>query len=350
MLRRHEVALSIAKINRVTKVAIRENYETSPGEFRGVIERDFPFIPRWAEEIKAFWKVNPTANLTDDILCLLPPAYLMTQYQNGKTVLERKHYQTLVAYERVMSQLQSECQKLVSSSKTKDFVGLPDELGSDKAIELLGIGVSEGLLDSHYLPLSSTTPQQLKILGYGIATMMNFKKTYFWAPLNELWGIALAKVHLPLLHQGSIKKIMDLFPSVDFEPLFKIDENLFFTCPYNKTRIKTMYKSLLMGGYISPETRESQMMGIFGLDDDTEPVNWIQTVRLLVYFVRCALSMNDQNIWTITASRFFINGEKANVGTLKSATPGIRKIKDWDEYDPTLKSIADAFVRNIRSV
>ena len=350
MLRRNEVALAIAKINRVTKVAIKENYDTSPGEFRGVIERDFSYIVLWSEEIKAFWKDNPTASLTDDILCLLPPAYLMTQYQSGRTVLDRKDYQTLVAYNRVMTQLQADCLKLVNKGLNEEFVGLPDALVSDKALDMLKTGVEAGLLDSHYLPLSNASPQQLKILAFGIATKMNFKKTCFWAPLNELWNMDLGKVHLPLLRQGSIQQIMDLFPSVDFGPLFKTDENLFFTCPYNKSRIKTLYKSLLMGGYISPQTRETQMMGMFALDRDTEPVNWIQAGRLLAYFVRCALSQNDQNMWRTAASRFLINGEKVNVGTMKSATIGIKKISNWDEYDPALKAIADSFIRNSRVV
>ena len=350
MLKRHEVALAIAKINRVTKVAIKDNFDTSPSEFRVVIERDFSYISLWAEEVKAFWSDNPTASLTDDILCLLPPNFLMMQYQNGKTVLERKHYQTLLAYNRIMSQLQADCLKLINKGQSAYFAGLPDALQSDKALDLLNVGISAGLLDSHYHPLSSASPQQLKILGYGIATKLKFKKSCFWAPLDEFWNTSLAKVRLPLLHHGSIRRIMDLFPSVDFGPLFKSDEKLFFTCPYNRTRIKTMYKSLLIGGYISPDTRESQMMGLFNLDNDTEPVNWIKEGRLLAYFVRCAFSQNNKNIWATAASRFQINGEIVNVGTMKSATVGIKKVKNWDEYEPKLKAIADAFVRNTKKV
>ena len=343
MLKRNEVAIAIAKTNRVTKVALKVNYDTNPGEYRGVIERDFGFLPLWAEDIKAYWKEHPTASLTDDILCLLSPGFLMTQYQNGLTVLERKHYQTLVSYNRIMTQLQIDCDRLVNNTGNDEFEGMPIELSNDEALRLLRIGADAGLIDPHFKPMYATTPQQLKVLAYGIASTLKLPKRRFWIPLEELWETNIGRVKLPQLRQAGIKKVMELFPDVDFEPLFASDDNLFFNCPYNRQRIKTMYKSLLVGGYISPETRESQMYGLFNLDKDTKPINWIQSVRLLSYFVFNTFSSNNFNIWAIATARFLVNGKKSNGGTLKSSMVGIRMVKGRKEYDSTLMDIAEAF-------
>ena len=345
MLKRNEVAIVIDKINRVTKVALKDNYATCPGEYRGVIERDFANLPLWAEQVRQFWNAYPTASLTEDILCLLRPSYLMTQYNTGGTVLERKHFQPLTAYNRIMSQLHADCEKLEQSSPNNKFAFLPSEIANQETLDLLEKGVAYGFLDGNYKPLSTMTPQQIKVYTYALATSLSLPKRCFWAPFESFWERDICQTPLPLLHQDSIKTIMNLFPKVDFEPLFKSDEAVFFTCPYNKMRIKTLYRSLLLGNFISPETRESQMMGLFGLNSDIEPVNWIQPLRHLAYFVSLAFTQNDNNVWIKTEARFLVNNQKPNVGTLKSSLSPIKKQDVWNTYNPQLKEIAETFNR-----
>lgn len=127
--------------------------------------------------------------------------------------------------------------------------------------------------------------------------------------------------------------------------LIHTSKSVFFSPKTEKKRM-AMYSALLAGEYISPDTTYTAFNGILEECQFTEPVVWMKTQNLLIYFVYMAFKEdNPYDLWVKCVSCFrFQNGKAPNRSSL---VPNCRLImKQNNPYCLELKTIADDYNRN----
>lgn len=130
--------------------------------------------------------------------------------------------------------------------------------------------------------------------------------------------------------------------AVENKHLIHTSKSVFFS-PKTENKRKEMYSALLAGEYISPDTTYATFNGILEESDFTEPVVWLKTQNLLIYFVYMAFKEdNPYDLWVKCVSCFrFQNGKVPNRSSL---VPNCRLIMQQNNpYNIELKKIADDY-------
>lgn len=119
-----------------------------------------------------------------------------------------------------------------------------------------------------------------------------------------------------------------------------------FYSPNSDDTIHSMFSALLNGGYIDYETTFTTFKGIFDETMFEQPIVWMKTQSLLMYFVHLAFKPhNPYDIWVKCVNCFRLqNGKAPNKQSMESNFRFIIKKGLLTTYDTCLKSIADNYL------
>ncbi len=345
-MNRQQIVICLERMNRFSKQLTY--WVELGGEFYlPSFDADLNKFGDWAKEVRKFI-VQGDCNALMERIVSFPKQDLLLQYlEDHRDPLPKEIFSSLSDYAATISALKDDVKEFKAESKG-ELCNLVDGLAFKEAADLLQRCVEAGLLTEEYQPMPSTTSGQLKLIAFAVSTILEFKVRKRWAYFEEQWNHShnkLSGVSLPIRDAEVMEVVTNLFPEVDFTPLFAPKVYLKFDTPYNTPRIKGLYTDLKRGMYLDESTTFEQFLGIFGKGDDRTPVNWIQEQRKLGFFIRQAFAPNNKDYWKKAVSRFRVNGELPHRGSLQSGYQALVKNNLVDAYCPELMDIANKYNR-----
>lgn len=235
----------------------------------------------------------------------------------------------------------------INVKKTSHYPHLIDYFSNEKAKRLFDIARDAGYLANDYTLSRTISPQQVKVLTYGIGKQLVGDHRFPWKRFEEQFGITwrIVSVRLPEEHNECFIGIESLFPNVDFSQLTIPSRDELFTVPYEEKRVADLFLTLITHSYIDKRTKYEDFQAIFGFKKKSDfiPVNWIRSQRRLAYFADVVLRKTNDRLWHKVKNCFAVNGQPANEGGMLSTLSYLRRSCVMDTYDPLIKAIGEEF-------
>lgn len=341
---RQEAVIKISRINRIigewkylADVNKVWDYE--------ILMNDLKQISGWAKEISQYLKQNYSPQLIPYIANFGYYDTLIESIKDHKEEIQIPYVDTLSNFATQMSALMSLCNDRTTDSGD-EFSDLTKELANKRVAKLLRRAVKAKILDEHFRPLPRTRIIQLKAIAYAVSNICGFRHPYIyferlWYPGSE---IRISTCRVPRYRNNFYKKIISLYPEVDFSAFEPAHDRECFYTPQDDTDKELLYKNLVEFGYISPDTTLDIFEGIFDKVKFVQPVNWVKSQRQLAYFIYTAFSgYNKKHLWIKGESCFLVNGELPHKMSLQSGYCSIKRAGWLNCYDAKLKTICNTF-------
>lgn len=348
-MNRQEVAVAVVKINKATKML---RYWLGLGEERytSVLDPELSHLATWIRGIKSFLKVHPDETVYEMLGMICTDKDIRLFIERYGNVMPKKVKSSLLTYLPVIKRLLDDGKKIHEQSKG-EYRGLVDGLDNDIAKGLLDRARGIKVLDKHYKPLSDINKRQLKMIAYAVIQHLGGKHPLEWGVFNKQWSLSgkksLYKARLLNLDDKDMRLITELYPEVDFSPLFAIHDDIYFNTELSDKDLGKLYRLLVENGYVSKETPQKDFLSMFSpINKGTRtPVRWIMTQRQLSFFVYHMFKKgNETTMWLVAQNCFSLNGRRANRDTMSDF---LTKIKKWgmlDNYDAKLFEIMRPFM------
>lgn len=320
-MNRQKVTITIAKINRIAKQIAYWSELQQPinlDHFDPGINQ----IDLWGKEVLEFMRDCNSTELAKMVLKGCKPELLQVYLNTMDKILPKETYSAFVRLSKILPELHEICKQIMFDYQ-EEYSILPERLANDKAIKYLERAVDAEYLDVGLQPTPNTNQPQLKLIAYAVSKIMNFGNRYRYVYFNQLWkriGYDLASIRFPRYKDCHIQDIIDLYPEVDFSPLFEEPQNLSLKTKYDNIKLTNLYHDLKDFGYISIKTSEKVFLGIFEGHKFIEPVCWIREQVLLGYLIKKAFGEDNKfNLWTKTSSCFLIKGERPHPASITTS-------------------------------
>lgn len=183
-------------------------------------------IGEWAEDIREEWKENHPEYIPEEIekfyseddwsKVSATPTPLSVAYKlliEGAASVEIRS--SLSKFVDNMAALQKEITEYKKDQLGKLY-GVPNELQTQEALDLLDLCVKAGLLDDHYQPAPRTKRFQLLLIAQGIGSTLKLDPLY--TVFEHLWNIRyLRHQSVPKQSKTELKnKVTALFPNATY--------------------------------------------------------------------------------------------------------------------------------------
>jgi len=344
---RQYAIISLAKLNRFAKMLTYNlciKGEINMSQFA----TEFLEYKNWCYLIYKYVEVVKDVKVLEEVKKLGIPTLLSDYLDESKEVIPRAHHKAITEVVDELNKFRDFYETSNNRLKGK-FINLVNFFANEEAASLFDRVVAAGYLTNDYQPTGKTDMNKLKIIAFGIGRVLNLQTRNLWCHFEEQWNLdeshKLARQVLSDVQFKKSAKLRSLFPEVDFNEIME-PKDLYFEAAYGEQRVRKLYYNLWNNGYISQDTKINQFFSIFniGNSETRVPVEWKTNQNSLVYFVYYALKPTNRDQWAKTSACFRIEGKVLNVGSLKSAMPGLRKQKDFNTHDLVLKRIASEYV------
>lgn len=344
---RQHAIISLAKLNKFTKMLTYNvciKGEINMSQFA----TEFLEYKNWCYLIYKYIETTKDVRVLEEVKKLGIPTLLSNYLDESEGAIPKAHHEALSEVVVELYKFQDFYETSNNKLKGK-FKSLVNFFANEEAASLFDRVVAEGYLDKYYQPTSKTDLKMLKIIAFGIGKVLNLQVRNLWCHFEEQWDLdenhKLARQVMSDVQFKKSAKLRNIFPEVDFTEIME-PKDLYFEAAYGEQRIRKLYYNLWNHGYISQETKIDQFFSIFNLGDSETrvPVEWMTNQNSLVYFVYYALKPTNRDQWAKTSACFRIEGKPLNVGSLKSAMPGLRRLKNFNTHDLVLKRIASEYV------
>ena len=351
-MNRQEVVIALAKINLMNKqVAYWIELEQDMDNIS--IALDLGVVPGWIDEILDFMKNNSCLPVVKFVSKMFSINLLKESLKKGKLIWKQRTFKMLSSFAGSIDKLYSTSSIYYKIYKQSPYGDLEDALSNDKGVELLRRAVNAGYLKSNYLPSKGTTLLELKAIAWGVGQALKIRWREQWVTFERQWKLdRIGNLPIPDNFDRQCKKIIELYPEVDYAPLSAVKEDAFFNKPRCESRIEELFLALVTYGYIDRKTMFNQFQRIFGIHTEKDyiseikPVAWIKDQRSLTYFVYFAFGKQNHELWVKAQNCFVVNGRKPNKGSLKTGMIALKRDHpDIEQYDPCLLILAKQFNR-----
>jgi hypothetical protein len=344
---RGQAAIYLARMNRSSK-QLRYYGNMQKDLVPSAISELMPDMFKWANDVYDYWLSHPEPILGNEIEKVDDVDFLRCYMGEYSHLLHSKQQVLVLEYILLVTNMKEESDKVLKESLGGNLkiTRSLNELGAEK--EMIE-AQNAGFLDYKFQPLEDTSIVQMKTLAYALGNRINVPLRRRWILFSEQWNVsAINSAQIPNPKSESIQKILNYYKDVDFTDLFCPTDDARFKTYFSARRIKTMFTSLINLGYIDPETKEEQMLAIFGKGEFVKPINWLRELRLLAYFIDTAMAPTNKDFWTATACCFTVNGKVPNRGSLKTALGTVKSKGIYETYASDILNIAQQFNRPMR--
>lgn len=187
---------------------------------------DLCMIGEWAEDIREEWKSTHPDYIPFELEKFgitgrtVKPSVMPTAISVAHQLLSNNNCpdevkDSLSKFLNVMASLNNDIDKYQKDLHGKLY-GVPKELQTQEALDLLDLCVKADLLDDHYQPAPGTKRFQLLLIAQGIGSTLKLDPLY--TVFEHLWNIRyLRHQSVPKQSKTELKnKVMDLFPNATY--------------------------------------------------------------------------------------------------------------------------------------
>lgn len=298
-------------------------------------------IGEWAEDIREEWKENHPEYIPEEIekfyseddwsKVSATPTPLSVAYKlliEGAASVEIRS--SLSKFVDNMAALQKEIAEYQKDQLGKLY-GVPNELQTKKAIDLLDLCVKADLLDDHYQPTSDTKPFQLKLIAEYIGNNLQLYPLY--SVFDQLWKKShgwVKSIVIPASKNEQKQKVSNLFPNTVLNDGIVCSEH--FRTTKTDEELKTIFTRLTEQRFISNTNTINDWMALFTESSSTiKPIVWNGGVRKIAYFNYLAFGNDNDKIWELVRKYYVLaSGRELSTDSLKSQNSWINNRYDHD--------------------
>jgi hypothetical protein len=302
----------------------------------------------WSNDVIEYVRFDSDTVLLNKIASMGSPKMLEQYLEEGKGIIPESNYNALSKVVHSMNAIMEVCYEHEEEAKGQ-YKYLVKEFANEEAAALFDRAVREGFLTAEYQPKGDTDLYTLKFLAYAIGNILHLTTRHKWSHFEELWNISknnkLSSLPITEKQYKRAKKLMELYPEVDFTKLTKPQEDLYFEASYGSRKVRDLYYELIEHGYIDGNTTADDFLSIFnlGTSETRKPVAWMKSQRQLSYFIYNTFSKTNKDYWVKTQACFSINGKAPHKGSLISGLQTLQAQTGYGSYDVELKRIASNY-------
>lgn len=336
---RHEAAMAIAIINKVSKL-VYDGIRLNSIDAVEYVLSDYPDIEETTESIINYIEGDKDKKLFDQLTYLVESSQFKKFYKTIQDEELQKNLSELMDCLDKLHEYASQCTK----EYYKDYPDLVPFFANEEIKDLLDRAVSAGFLDEKYQPKKTTKRYHLKLIAYAIANIKELKTRNKWCHFEKLWKTGcnrISAIRVPMTKARDVYRVTKLYPEVDFYSFLNTKEcEKTFKTSLNKQQATYLCDLLKTNGFLDAKVSTESFLAIMKLLRlPPSPINWTGSLDSLIYFTREMYMELNPSFAHLTANWFTNNNANVNYGTIKTKSSLLNRFPERYDFIPLIDKL-----------